>query len=237
MKDNLISNLKQGLIVSCQALEEEPLFGSEMMVSMSLAAEEGGAVAIRANTPNDIAAIKRKCSLPVIGLYKKSYPGSHVYITPTIKEVREIVEAGADLIAFDATRMVRPDGSTLDEYVELIRQEFPAAILLADVSTFEEGVAAMNMKVDVVSTTMSGYTPYSRQRDTPDVELVSELASLSRTPVFAEGRIWTPEDCVSCFKAGAHSVVVGTAITRPQEITRRFVNAIQSLKGGDVSRR
>jgi N-acylglucosamine-6-phosphate 2-epimerase len=231
MSKKLISNLKHGLIVSCQALEEEPLFGSEIMVSMAMAAEEGGAVAIRANTPRDIAAIKQKCSLPVIGLYKKHYPGSDVYITPTIREVKEIYEAGADLIAFDATRLARPDGLSLEEFVSSIRQQLPTALLLADVSTFEEGNTAMDMGADVVSTTMSGYTPYSKQQDKPDIELVSRLSALRIIPVFAEGRIWTPEECVSCFKAGAHAVVVGTAITRPQEITRKFVNAIQ----GEIS--
>ncbi len=226
MRDKLISSLKNGLIVSCQALEEEPLFGAEMMVSMALAAEEGGAVAVRANTPKDIAAIKRKCALPVIGLYKKYYPGSNVYITPTLREVSEIMEAGADLVAIDATRLVRPDGILLEEFAGLIRERFPGLILVADVSTFEEGAVAMDLGLDVVSTTMSGYTPYSLQQEIPDIDLVSSLSALRKTPVLAEGRIWTPEDCIACLKAGAHAVVVGTAITRPQEIARRFVKAI-----------
>ena len=228
MIDKLISSLKDGLIVSCQAMKEEPLFGAEMMVSMALAAEEGGAVAIRANTPQDIAAIKRKCKLPVIGLYKKHYPGSDVYITPTLREVQEIVEAGADMVAIDATRMTRPDGISLKEFVHSIRRHFPKKAIVADISTFEEGVEAMDLDVEIVSTTMSGYTPYSLQQEKPDVELVSRLAALRRTPVLAEGRIWTPEQCIACLKAGAHAIVVGTAITRPQEITRRFVNAIKN---------
>jgi N-acylglucosamine-6-phosphate 2-epimerase len=226
MKEKLISNLKNGFIVSCQALEGEPLYGAEVMGSMARAAKEGGAVAIRANGPEDIAAIKRNTSLPVIGLYKKSYPDSDVYITPTLREVKEILNAGADLIAIDATRLTRPGGIVLPEFIHQVREEFPNVVLVADVSTFDEGMVAMELGVEIVSTTMSGYTPYSKQQDKPDIDLVGRLAALNRTPILAEGRIWTPEECVACFKAGAHAVVVGTAITRPQEITRRFVKAI-----------
>ncbi|TJY44624.1 N-acetylmannosamine-6-phosphate 2-epimerase [Cohnella pontilimi] len=228
MNNTLITNLKSGLIVSCQALKEEPLFGSEHMVSMALAAEEGGAVGIRANTPNDISAIKNRSSLPVIGLYKKHYSDSDVYITPTIQEVMEVVEAGADFVAIDCTRQKRPQGISLQQFIHQIRYRFPTTAIVADISTFEEGVAAMDLGLDVISTTMSGYTPYSKQQEEPDIDLVSRLSALHRTPVLAEGRISTPEQCVACLHAGAHAVVVGTAITRPQEITRRFVNAIHA---------
>lgn len=228
MTEKLISNLKNGFIVSCQALEGEPLYGAEVMGSMARAAEEGGAVAIRANGPKDIAAIKSITTLPVIGLYKKNYPDSDVYITPTLREVKEILDAGADLIAIDATRLTRPGGMELAEFIRAIREEYPSAVLVADISTFDEGVAAMDLGVEIVSTTMSGYTPYSKQQDKPDIGLVERLAALNKTPILAEGRIWTPDECVACFKAGAHAVVVGTAITRPQEITRRFVKAIST---------
>lgn len=234
MMHPLISVLKHGLIVSCQALEDEPLFGSETMVLMALAAEEGGAAAIRANTPQDIRAIKNKSRLPVIGLYKKQYPDADAYITPTIREVQEIVEAGADLVAFDATRMSRPGGQTLEQLFAQIRELYPSTLLVADVSTFEEGVTAMDLGADIVSTTMSGYTPYSVQQQKPDVELVARLAALRRAPVLAEGRIWAPEQCVACLEAGAHAVVVGTAITRPQEITRRFVRAISDNRQRNI---
>ncbi|MBB6673301.1 N-acetylmannosamine-6-phosphate 2-epimerase [Cohnella nanjingensis] len=231
----IIDSLKDGFIVSCQALEQEPLFGAELMASMAVAAEEGGAVAIRANTPRDIAAIKRKSALPVIGLYKKHYPGSEVYITPTLQEIREIAEAGADLLAFDATQLPRPDGRSLQEFVAAIRLAYPHLRLVADISTYEEGVAAMALGVDLVSTTLSGYTSYSTQQEQPDIDLVSRLAALRRTPVLAEGRIWTPEECIACLRLGAHAVVVGTAITRPQEITKRFVQAIRGALNHDGS--
>jgi|HigsolmetaGSP12D_1036236.scaffolds.fasta_scaffold00493_2 N-acylglucosamine-6-phosphate 2-epimerase len=228
MNNKRISALRNGLIVSCQAMENEPLFGAELMAAMAVAAEEGGAVAIRANTPRDIARIKEACSLPVIGLYKKQYPGYDVYITPTMKEVDEIAAAGADFVAVDATGRVRPDGANLREFAQAIRSRHPGVGIVADVSTFEEGAAAMELDVDFVSTTLSGYTPYSPQQEKPDTALVARLSALKRTPVLAEGRIWTPEECVACLNAGAYAVVVGTAISRPQEITRRFVKAIQS---------
>lgn len=222
----LIHRFKEGMIVSCQALQEEPLFGSENMAAMAAAAEAGGAAGIRANTPQDIAMIKRRCSLPVIGLYKYTYADSPVYITPTINEVRAVIEAGADLVAVDATKRMRPDGVTFDELYRSIRVHFPSVPIVADVSTFEEGAAAIELGCDLISTTMSGYTPYSSQLVGPDIELVAELAKLKHTPVLAEGRIWTAEECLACFDAGAFAVVVGTAITRPQEITKRFVGAI-----------
>lgn len=215
--------LEGGIIVSCQALEHEPLFGSGIMAAMACAAEVGGAAAIRANTPADIAAIGRSTRLPVIGLLKREYDNSAIYITPTIDEVRLVADAGAGMVAFDATDRARPDGSSLAAYIAAIRAEYPDILLLADISTYEEGVRAMELGVDAVSTTLSGYTPYSKQQPGPDIELVRRLAGLSRQPVFAEGRIWTPEECKACLDAGAYSVVVGTAITRPQEITRRFV--------------
>lgn len=230
MNNKRKTTLARGLIVSCQALREEPMFGPEHMVSMAMAAEEGGAVAIRANTPQDISAIKKRCNLPVIGLYKKQYSDSDVYITPTFREVKEVLEAGADFVAIDFTRQRRPNGQTLQELVERIREQLPEAAIVADISTYEEGVAAMDLGAEAISTTLSGYTSYSKQQEHPDIELVSRLSALHRTPILAEGRIWTPDQGAQCFQAGAHAVVVGTAITRPQEITRRFVYAIQACK-------
>ncbi|UVI31505.1 N-acetylmannosamine-6-phosphate 2-epimerase [Paenibacillus spongiae] len=226
--DDVIARLKNGFIVSCQALENEPLHGASIMAAMARAAEEGGAAGIRANSPADISAIKDKCSLPVIGLYKKHYPDSDVYITPTIREVSDVVSAGADMVAIDSTFMSRPRNEKLEQLIAEIRKSFPQTLIMADISTFEEGVMAMELGADVVSTTMSGYTPHSPQIATPDYELVGKLAALARVPVFAEGRIWSLEECLRCYQMGAHAVVVGTAITRPQEIVKRFVTNIQA---------
>lgn len=218
---------RHGLIVSCQALEHEPLFGAAHMAAMSVAAEQGGAVGIRANTPVDVAAIKRSCSLPVMGIYKKEYPDSDVFITPTFQEAAQLADAGADWIALDATRRPRPGGQALPELVRDIRRHFPHIGMMADISTFEEGVRAMELGFDLVSTTLSGYTPDSVYRSEPDFALIRRLAELKRTPVVAEGRVWTPEDCRNCLRAGAYAVVVGTAITRPREMTERFVKGMR----------
>jgi N-acylglucosamine-6-phosphate 2-epimerase len=233
-RDQMVTQLQGGFIVSCQALEDEPLFGSNIMASIALAAEQGGAAGIRANSAADIRAIKAKVKLPVIGLYKKHYPDSEVYITPTMEEVDQIVEAGAELVAIDATNRSRPGGLSLPEFIRAIRKRHPQCLIVADVSTYEEGIQAAALGADLVSTTLSGYTPYSPQQEEPDIELVRRLARHRTFPVLAEGRIWTPEQCVECFQAGAHAVVVGTAITRPREITRRFVRAIRaSLNAAD----
>lgn len=215
-----------GCIVSCQALEDEPLHGSHLMAAMARAAEIGGAAGIRANSPQDIRAIKAVCRLPVIGLYKKEYPESDVWITPALKEVRQVAEAGADLIAIDATGRARPGGETFEGIVRALREEYPRVLVFADVSTYEEGVRAMEAGADFVSTAIAGYTPYSRASDEPDYELVRALASLRRTPVVAEGRIWTPEQGRRCLEEGAFAIVVGSAITRPSLITNRFVRGI-----------
>lgn len=218
-----------GLIVSCQALEDEPLFGSSHMAVMAAAAEQGGAVAIRANSPADVAAIKLSCSLPVMGIYKQVYPNSDVFITPTLREAEQLAAAGADWLALDATGRPRPDGQTLEQLVRDIRRQFPHLGLMADISNAEEGIRAMDLGFDLVSTTLAGYTADSVYTSGPDLELIRSLAALSRTPVVAEGRVWTPDDCRSCLEAGAYAVVVGTAITRPREITARFVEGMRNV--------
>lgn len=215
--------VKNGIIVSCQALPHEPLYGSETMAKMAKAAEEGGAAAIRANTKEDIVRIKRAVSLPVIGIVKREYAGSDVYITPTTKEVDELAEAGADMIAFDATPRVRPAGCTLEGLVLYMKERGLPAV--ADVSTLEEAAYAEALGVDAVATTLSGYTPYSPRRTEPDFELVAQAARTLRVPVFAEGRVSEPAHVARLLALGAHCVVVGGAITRPQLITRRFAAA------------
>ncbi|TNJ67914.1 N-acetylmannosamine-6-phosphate 2-epimerase [Paenibacillus hemerocallicola] len=223
----VIDSLRHGVIVSCQALEHEPMYGSHHMAAMAVAAKQGGAVGIRANTPADIAAIKQSCSLPIMGIYKQEYPDSDVFITPTLHEAKQVADAGASLIAVDATLRRRPGGQTLQQLMQAIKMLDPGIGIVADVSTFEEGVNAMELGADLVSTTLSGYTPDSVYREEPDFQLIRQLAALGGTPVVAEGRIWTIEDCRQCMEAGAYAVVIGTAITRPREITGRFVRAIQ----------
>ncbi|GIP41452.1 putative N-acetylmannosamine-6-phosphate 2-epimerase [Paenibacillus sp. J31TS4] len=228
MDQQLFAAIKGKLIVSCQALEHEPLFGSAIMARMARAAKEGGAVAIRSNTPVDIAAIKAETGLPVVGLLKRDYPDSEVYITATRKEIDELMEAGPELIALDATRRSRPNGETLEELVAYMKERGQG--IMADISTLEEALYAESLGVDCVSTTLSGYTPYSRQDDGPDFELLQQAAERLSIPVIAEGKIESPEQAARMLELGAHAVVVGSAITRPQLITARYAQAMEKVQ-------
>ncbi|MEH7246794.1 N-acetylmannosamine-6-phosphate 2-epimerase [Neobacillus niacini] len=222
----IINTFKGGLIVSCQALEAEPLFGSETMGKMALAAKKGGAVGIRANTGIDIIEIKKAVSLPIIGLVKQNYEDSEIYITPTIKEVDEVIRAGADIIAFDATNRIRPNGQTITDFVEAVKEKYPNQLLMGDISTLEEGIFAADLGVDMISTTLCGYTPYTSQYHSFNKDLLTNLVNETNIPIVAEGRIDTPELAAECIRLGAYAVVVGSAITRPQEITKRFVQEL-----------
>jgi len=224
----LIESLKGGLIVSCQALPDEPLFGAQIMARMALAAQNAGAVAIRSNSPEDIAAICEMVKLPVIGLHKVEIAGYDPYITPTIAIAEAVVAAGASIVAVDATARLHPEGET-SAFLRAVKST-TGALVMADISTYEEGMAAAEAGVDLISTTMSGYTPYSRQSTEPDFELVRQLSRSLNVPVVAEGRISTPEEASKALDAGAYAVVVGGAITRPQQIATRFVHAINATK-------
>jgi putative N-acetylmannosamine-6-phosphate epimerase len=212
------------LIVSCQARDDNPLTGSVFMRAMALAAEMGGAQGIRANGPDDVRAIREAVQLPVIGLEKKDVSGFEVYITPDLESVQGLLEAGSDLIALDATLRARPVP------LEVLFGAIHAAgrAVFADCATLEDAVNVANLGADVISTTMAGYTPQTVQRKTdgPDFELLEAVIQSVHVPVVAEGRFWTPEDVVRAFALGARGVVVGTAITNPREITRRFMQAV-----------
>lgn len=223
----ILNQIKGGLIVSCQALPTEPLYDSYIMSKMAWAAYLGGAVGIRANTVVDIKAIKEKVDLPVIGIIKAEYEDSDVYITPTMKEVDALVEIGCEIIALDATSRVRPGGITFEEFFKEVRAKYPDQLFMADTSCFEEGKLAEELGMDLIGTTMAGYTPYTKGRVLPDCELIERYAKELHTPVIAEGGIWVPEDLVNVYKAGAFGAVCGTAITRPMDITKRFVKALE----------
>ncbi|MFB3897737.1 MAG: N-acetylmannosamine-6-phosphate 2-epimerase [bacterium] len=225
---NSVAQLKDGLIVSCQARPGEPLYDSRIMAAFALSAINGGAVGIRANTPADIRAIRAVTTLPIIGIYKLDTPESEVYITPTFTAAQEISDAGADIIALDATPRKRPGNETVATLIDKIHTQLQKPVM-ADISIYEEGIAAAQSGADLVSTTLSGYTPYSPQQPGPDLDLVRRLADTLKIPVVAEGKIFTPEELVAAFDARAYAVVIGSAITRPQVITARFVNAIKNL--------
>lgn len=228
-KEEILNAMKHSIIVSCQALPGEPLYVEEksIMYLMARAAKQAGATCIRTNSVRDVIAIKEETKLPVIGLIKKQYEGYESYITPTLKEVAELVEAEADVIALDCTMRRRGDGATINEYIAKIKELYPDLVMMADISTYEEGVNAWKCGVDLVSTTMSGYTSYSSQLEGPDFELVKKLVETVDIPVIAEGRVHTPELAKAMLETGAYAVVVGGAITRPFEIATRFMNAIK----------
>ncbi|HYT26672.1 MAG TPA: N-acetylmannosamine-6-phosphate 2-epimerase [Actinomycetota bacterium] len=219
-----LRQLHGGLVVSCQAPPGDPLHGPTFMAAMARAAVLGGAVGIRANGLSDIEAVRRAVDVPVIGLWKDGT--QEVYITPTVRHAHAVVEAGAQIVAIDATTRPRPDGSTVPEVIEELRGT--NCLVMADVSTLAEGVLAARSGADLVATTLSGYTPYSPQRSTPDLELVTALAARVDVPVVAEGRIGTPRQAGDALDAGAWAVVVGGAITRPQHIAERFVAALRT---------
>lgn len=224
MKD-IIRKLKNGLVVSCQAPVGTPLHGSAIMAAMARAAEIGGAVGIRANGPNDIRAIRAAVPLPIIGIYKIVMDSFDTYITPTLEAAQEVAEAGADIIAVDATLRPHPNGLSAGELIARIKTL--GKPVMADISTFEEGTAAADAGADIIATTMSGYTPYSPQGEEPDFELIERLFAAVSVPIIAEGKIWTPEQARKALDLGAHAVVVGTAITRPHVVTERFVKALE----------
>jgi N-acylglucosamine-6-phosphate 2-epimerase len=221
---DFIERVRGCLIVSCQALGHEPLHGSHIMARMAVAAKEGGAVAIRANSPEDIHAIKQVVNLPVIGLFKDGETG--VYITPTFRHARAVAEAGADIIALDATDRPRPDGHTLAQLIADIHDQLGKPVL-ADVSTLEEGIIAEKIGADLVAPTLSGYTDYSPKLEGPDFTLIRDLVKVLHVPVIAEGRIRTPEEARAALDMGVLAVVVGSAITRPQWITAQFANYLK----------
>lgn len=229
-KQSLIAKLKGELVVSCQALADEPLHSSYIMSKMAVAAKLGGAVGIRANGYEDILAIKQEVDLPVFGIVKRDYPDSKVYITATMKEVDELVKAGAEIIAVDATDQLRPNGQTLDEFYFEIKKKYPDQLLMADISTFEEGIKAYKLGFDLVATTLAGYTSYTESDALPNVKLVQSLAEVLDIPVMAEGGYWRTEDLEEALLAGAHACIVGSAITRPMEITKRFVSSLNKMK-------
>lgn len=225
-KTEVLQRIKNGLIVSCQALSTEPLYSSFIMGRMAYAAHQGGAVGIRANSPSDIKEIKKTVDLPVIGLYKVDYKDSEIYITPTMKEIDELMEVEPDIIAMDATNRIRPNNQTLSEFFKEVKAKYPDQLFMADTSCYEEGVKAKELGFDIVGTTMSGYTEYTKGTILPNYDLMKRYVDTLDMPIIAEGGIWTVEQLKTIIGLGVWSAVIGTAITRPREITRRFVKCI-----------
>lgn len=228
MKD-VIGTLRGGIIVSCQAPDGSPLRRPAIMAAMAEAAAMAGAVGIRANGADDVRAIRQVVALPIVGIDKRPDLDPVAYITPDLASVAALVEAGADLVAVDATLRPRSGAPSLPrsaaDLIAKVRQAFPDLAVMADVSNLREGLAAHDAGADLVATTLSGYTDGSPIPKDPDIELVEALARLQPLPVVAEGRFSSPEQVRRAFEAGAHAVVVGTAITDPLALAKRFVAA------------
>ena len=226
-----IKNLKGKLIVSCQALENETLHSDFMMGRMALAAKMGGACGIRANTVVDIKEIQKQVDLPIIGIIKKDYDDSEIYITPTMDEVDALVEAGVDIIALDATNRLRPNKKSLKEFFGEVRAKYPDKLFMADCSTEEEAIFADELGFDFIGTTMVGYTKESEglRIEENDFEILRNILAKVKHKVIAEGNINTPEKCRRVIELGAFSVVVGSIITRPQLITKEFSKALEQV--------
>ncbi|MEI0603479.1 N-acetylmannosamine-6-phosphate 2-epimerase [Brachyspira alvinipulli] len=225
--NEVFNRIKGKLIVSCQALEDEPLFSSFIMGRMALAAAQAKAGGIRANTVADIQEIKKNTNLPIIGIIKRNYGDCNVYITPTMKEIDELVKEVVDIIAIDATKRERPDKVELKDFVKAIKEKYPNQIIMGDISDVSEAVYAESIGIDIVGTTLCGYTDYTKGNE--PLKTLEEVLKSVKIPVIGEGNLDTPEKAKKAIEIGALAVVVGGAITRPKQIAEKFVKAIESL--------
>jgi N-acylglucosamine-6-phosphate 2-epimerase len=225
--ENVLERIKGTVIVSVQAMPSEPLYHEKCMVSMMRSVLNGGAGGLRVAGVRDVANAKKLSKVPVIGITKpEKIPANYkeiVYITPTISDVLDLIHAGADIIAFDGTQRKRPHDEKIKDLIKYIH--INKRFAMADISTIEEGLLAQDAGADVLSTTLAGYTLESASSpvNEPDFKLLEELVKQSDLPVILEGRIWEPWQVDKAFELGAHAVVIGSAITRPQLITKRFV--------------
>ena len=222
---------KPGIIVSCQAQPHEPLYKPEggIMVLMAKAAKEAGAVGIRANGVVDVTQISEQIDLPLIAIFKNHYPDSNVFVTPTMAEVDALMAINnVRAVAIDCSHYKRPNGEKLEDFIAAVRAKYPDIVIMADISTFEEGVFASGIGVDAVATTLFGYTEDSKNLPKPNLQIVKELSKSIDVPVIAEGGIYKEEHIKEIFESGAYAAVVGGAITRPKEIAKRLVDAYLS---------
>ena len=228
----LLDKLKGGLIVSCQVQPDDPVYSMDFVLKMAQAAEWAGAAGIRANSPDQIKMIKEHVDLPLIGLYKIWHEDTDVFITPTLDAARQVWNAGADIIALDCTDQLTHEGKPAWELLPLVQKEIPDALIFADVSTYEEAERAANLGADIVGPTLYGYTEATKHIEEPNLREFARMCRDfgDRAFMIMEGHIYTPEDAVKCLYLGADAVVVGSAITRPHLIAKRFVDLMGGLR-------
>ena len=231
-KKALLESLKNGLIVSCQVQKDDPIYTDDMVVKMAEAAKWAGAVAIRANSPEQIKAIKEKVDLPIIGLWKIWHEDTDVFITPTMKEVHAIWEAGAEIIALDCTKQITHEKTVAWDLLEQAKKEIPDAIFFADISDMEEARHAVDCGADIIAPTLYGYTKETAHIEGADYRMFAQMCREFKDEAYVmmEGHLYTPEDAMKCIYLGAHAVVVGSAITRPHLTAKRFVDLLSGYQ-------
>ncbi|MEG0164457.1 N-acetylmannosamine-6-phosphate 2-epimerase [Anaerorhabdus sp.] len=229
-KQEVLKCIKNRLIVSCQARVGWAMYGSDIMAAFAKAAEEGGACGIRATGADNIKAIKERVNLPIIGINKCFSNEFDVYITPTYESAKEILDCGIEIIALDATCRKRPNGEKIDEIVKKIKTNYPEVLIMGEISTVEEAKNILNLGFDLISTTLSGYTEESKDIKSVNLELIRQIKKITDLPIIAEGKIKTELEARQTLEAGAYSVVVGTAITRPEIITQRYVEELSKFQ-------
>ena len=231
-KKAILESLKGGLIVSCQVQHDDPVYSEDFVLKMANAAEWAGAVGIRANSPEQIRLIKEHVKLPMIGLYKIWHDDTDVFITPTLEAAKQVWEAGAEIIALDCTAQITHEGRPAYELLPIVKKEIPDALIFADVSNYEEAKRAVEMGADIVGPTLYGYTEETKQIEQPDLREFARMCRDFGDNVYmvVEGHIYTPEDAIKCLYLGADAVVVGSAITRPHLIAKRFVDLMSGLQ-------
>lgn len=231
-KKELLQSMKGGLIVSCQVQHDDPVYSEDFVLKMAQAAQWAGAVGIRANSPEQIKLIKDHVDLPMIGLWKIWHDDTDVFITPTLEAAKAVWEAGADVIALDCTAQITHEGRPAYELLPIVKKEIPEAVIFADVSNYEEAKRAVEMGADIVGPTLYGYTEATKHIEQPDLREFARMCRDFGDKAFMimEGHIYTPEDAIKCLYLGADAVVVGSAITRPHLIAKRFVDLMSGLQ-------